>query len=62
VCDKAAQLLLDTAELYKPIGYHFNVTKINCWEFPDPCLDHGVKKRYPFLGLYAFPLLAAPVF
>lgn len=28
------------------------VGAINCQRYPDPCLDFGVKKRYPFVGLY----------
>lgn len=33
----------------------FQLTKIDCFDFPDPCLDYGAKKRYPFIALYAHP-------
>jgi len=28
------------------------VGSVDCSKYPDPCLDYGVKKRYPFVTLY----------
>lgn len=49
-------MVLETMELYEKSGDVFNLTGIDCNEFIEPCLDYGVKKRYPFLAVYAPPI------
>jgi hypothetical protein len=53
VCDRAEKAVLDAVELYKRAGEVFNLSRIDCWDYPDPCLDYGAKKRYPFVAMCA---------
>jgi hypothetical protein len=53
VCERAEKAVLNTVELYKGAGEVFNLSRIDCWDYPDPCLDYGSKKRFPFVAMCA---------